>query len=51
MPKYNNTYNWMQGIPNEDFWRIVTQLIYDTMDTQANKPEEIVMKMKAHIVW
>jgi hypothetical protein len=41
----------MQGIPNDGFWRIFTQLIYETIDTEDDKPEEIVMKMKAHIVW
>jgi len=38
----------MQGIPKDDDWRFFTQLMYDKIDTLADKPEEVVTKMKAH---
>jgi len=36
------------SIPKDDDWRFFTQLMYDKIDTLADKPEEIVTKMKAH---
>jgi len=48
MPKSEHTYYLMQGIPKNDDWRFFTQLMYDKIDTMADKPEEIVTKMKAH---
>jgi len=48
MPKSEHSYYLMQGIPKDDDWRFFTQLMYDKIDTMANKPEEIVTKMKAH---
>ena len=38
----------MKGVPKDDDWRFFTQLMYDKIDTLADKPEEIVTKMKAH---
>jgi hypothetical protein len=48
MPKSEHSYYLMQGIPKDDDWRFFTQLMYDKIDTLADKPEEIVMKIKAH---
>jgi hypothetical protein len=48
MPKSEHSYYLMQGIPNDDDWRFFTQLMYDKIDTLADKPEEVIMKMKAH---
>jgi len=48
MPKSEHSYYLMQGIPKDKDWRFFTQLMYDKIDTLADKPEEIVMKMKAH---
>jgi hypothetical protein len=48
MPKSEHSYYLMQGIPKDDDWRFFTQLMYDKIDTMADKPEEIVTKMKAH---
>jgi len=48
MPKSEHSYYLMQGIPKDDDWRFFTQLMYNKIDTLADKPEEIVMKMKAH---
>jgi hypothetical protein len=48
MPKSEHSYYLMQGVPKDDDWRFFTQLMYDRIDTLADKPEEIVTKMKAH---
>ena len=48
MPKSKHSYYLMQGIPKDDDWRFYTQLMYDKIDTLADKPEEILTKMKAH---
>ena len=48
MPKSKHSYYLMQGIPRDDDWRFFTQLMYDKIDTLADKPEEIVTRMKAH---
>jgi hypothetical protein len=48
MPKNEHTYYLLKGIPKDDDWRFFTQLMYDKIDTLADKPEEIVTKMKAH---
>jgi len=48
MPKSEHSYYLMQGIPKDDDWRFFTQLMYDKIDTLADKPEEIVTKMRAH---
>jgi len=48
MPKNEHSYYLMQGIPKDDDWRFFTQLMYDKIDTLADKPEEIVTKMRAH---
>jgi hypothetical protein len=50
MPKSEYTYHLMKGVPKDDDWRFFTQLMYDKIDTLADKPEEIVTKMKAHKV-
>jgi len=41
----------MKGVPKDDDWRFFTQLMYNKIETLANKPEEIVTKMKAHEAW
>jgi hypothetical protein len=51
MPKSEHSYYLVQGIPKDDDWRFVTQLMYDKIDTLANEPAEIVMKMIAHQAW
>jgi hypothetical protein len=48
MPKSEHSYYLMQGIPKDDDWRFFTQLRYNKIDTMADKPEEIVTRMKAH---
>jgi hypothetical protein len=48
MPKREHAYYLMKGIPKDDDWRFFTQLMYDKIDTLADKPEEIVTKMTAH---
>jgi hypothetical protein len=48
MPKSEHSYYLMQGVPKDDDWRFFTKLMYDKIDTLADKPEEIVTKMKAH---
>jgi len=47
-PKSEHSYSQMQGIPKDDDWRFFTQLMYDKINTLADKPEEIVTKIKAH---
>ena len=48
MPKSEHTYYLMKGIPKDDDWTFFPQLMYNKMDTLADKLEEIVTKMKAH---
>jgi hypothetical protein len=48
MPKSEHSYYLMKGIPKDDDWRFFTQLMYNNIDTLADKPEESVTKMKAH---
>jgi hypothetical protein len=48
MPKSKHSYYLMQGIPKNDDWRFFTQLMYDKIDTLADKLEEIVTKTKSH---
>jgi hypothetical protein len=47
MPNSEHTYYLMKGVSMDEHWRGFTQLMYDTIDTLTNKPEEIVTKMKA----
>jgi hypothetical protein len=47
MPKSEHTYYFMKGLPKDDSWRFFAQLMYDKIDTLADKPE-VIMKMKAH---
>jgi len=51
MPKSEQTYYLMKGVLKDDDWRFFTQLMYDKINTLPNKPEKIVIKMKAHEVW
>jgi hypothetical protein len=37
-----------KGIPKDDDWRVFTQLMYDKIDTLANKQEENGTKMRAY---
>ena len=48
MPKSEHTYYLMKGVPKDEDWRLFTQLMYDKIDTLAETPEEVVIKMKAH---
>jgi len=48
MPKSEHSYYLMQGTPEDDGGRLFSQLIYDKIDTLADKPEEVIMKMNAH---
>jgi len=48
MLRSEHTYYLMKGVPKDDDWRFFTQLMYDKIDTLADKPEAIVTKMKAH---
>jgi hypothetical protein len=45
MPKSEYSYYLMQGIPKDDDWRFFTQLMYDKIDTIADKPGGIVTKI------
>jgi hypothetical protein len=47
-PKSKHSYFLMQGIAKDDDWRVFTQLMYDKINTLADKPEEIVTKITAH---
>jgi hypothetical protein len=38
----------MQGIPKDDDWKFFTQLMYDTINTLADNPEQIVRTLRAH---
>jgi len=48
MPKSEHTYYLMKGVPKDDDLRVFTQLMYDKIDTLADKPEVVIVKMKAH---
>jgi transcription initiation factor IIF auxiliary subunit len=45
MLKSEHTYYDMKGKPKDDDWMFFTQLMYDKIDSLADKPEEIVTKM------
>ena len=48
MPKTEHTNYLMKGVLKDDDWRFFTQLMYDKIDTLAEKPEEVIVKMNAH---
>ena len=48
MLKSDHTYYLRKGVPKDDDQRFSTQLLYDKIDTLADKPQEIVTKMKSH---
>jgi len=48
MPKSEHTNYLIKGVPKDDYCRFFTQLMYDKIDTLADKPEEVIVKMKAH---
>jgi hypothetical protein len=48
MPKSEHSYHLMQGIPKDDDWKFFTQLMYDTINTLADNPEQIVRTLRAH---
>jgi len=48
MPKSEPSNYLMQGIPKDANWRFFTQLMYDKINTLADKPVEVSMKMQAH---
>jgi hypothetical protein len=50
MPNREHSYYQMKGILKDEDWRFFTQLMYDKIDTLANKLEEVIIKMKAHTV-
>jgi hypothetical protein len=41
----------MQVVPKDDDWTFFTHLMYDKIDTLADKPEEDIVKLKAHEGW
>ena len=47
MPKSEHTHCLMKGVPKDDDWRCFTHLMYNMIDTQADKPEEVVVKMRS----
>jgi hypothetical protein len=48
MPRSEHSYYLMQRIPKDADWRFITQLMYDKIDTLADKPKEIITKMEAN---
>jgi len=48
MPKSEHSYYLMKCVPKDDYWRFFTQLMYDTIDTLADDPEEVIVKVKAY---
>jgi len=50
MQTSEHSFYLMQGILKDDDWRVFSQLMYDQIDTLADKLEEIVMKMRPHKV-
>jgi hypothetical protein len=51
MPKSEHTCYPMQVVPKDDDWTFFTHLMYDKIDTLADKPEEDIVKLKAHAGW
>jgi hypothetical protein len=48
MPKSEHTYYLMKCVPKDDDWTFFTELMYNQINTVADKPEEIVTKITAH---
>ena len=48
MPMSEHTYYLMKGVPKDDDWRFFTQLMYEKINTLADKLQAIVTKMRAH---
>jgi hypothetical protein len=48
MPKSEHTYYQIKGVPKDGDWGFFIQLMYDTIGTLADKPEETVTNMDAH---
>jgi len=48
MPKSEQSYYLMKRIPKDEDWRFFTQLMYNMIDTLADKPEDIFTNMSAH---
>jgi hypothetical protein len=46
-PKSEHTYYRMKGVLMDDDWMFFTMLMYNKIDTLADKPEEVIVKMKA----
>jgi hypothetical protein len=42
MPKREHSYYQMKGVLKDEDWRFFTQLMYDKIDTLANKLEEVL---------
>jgi hypothetical protein len=51
MPNSEQTNRLMMGVPKDDERWLVTQLMYNTIDTLGKKPAEIVMKINAPQAW
>jgi len=45
MTNSQHAYYQMKGIPKDDDWRVFTQLMYNKIDTLADKPEQFIEKM------
>ena len=48
MTKSEHTYYLMKGVLKDGDWRFFTLWMYDRIDTLAGKPEEVILRMKAH---
>jgi hypothetical protein len=48
MPQSEQTDYLMQCVPKDDDWWFFTQLMYDKINSLPDKPEEVIIKMKAH---
>jgi hypothetical protein len=48
MPMSEHSYYLILGIPKDDDWKVVPQLMYNKIATMADKPEEVSVKVKAH---
>jgi len=43
MPKSEHTYYLKTAVPNDDDWRVFTQLMYNRIDTLASSPVEVIV--------
>jgi hypothetical protein len=50
MPKCEHTFPLTKGVPNDDYWRLFTQLMNNNIATLADQLEEAGVKIEAHNV-